>query len=106
LFPADAVVNKEISLNKSLVCAPVIRVSERAISFLKGVDVELTYSHSDIASIEEEFLPVGKKTKFTSDYGLLFHGNWQALNESDDIFIERSGKNQLKFSFSIRYFLQ
>ena len=112
MFPADAVVKKEIRLNKSLVCAPVIRVSGQTAPFLKEVDVELTYSHSDIANIEENFLPIGKTTKFTTEYGLLLRNhnatesrsNWQTLNESDDVFIERTGKEKLKFSFSIKHF--
>ena len=112
LFPADAVVNKDIRLNKSLVCAPVVRVSGQKTSFLKAVDVELTYSHSDVANIEEEFLPVGKTIQFTTEYGLLLrihnetesNPNWQALNKSNDVSIERSRQDQLKFSFSVKHF--
>jgi hypothetical protein len=112
LFPADAVVNNEIRLNKSLVCAPVIRVSGQTTPFLKAVDVELTYSHSDVANIEEEFLPVGKTIKFTTEYGLLLHNhnetksksNWQALNENNDVSIERSRKDLVRFLFSVKHF--
>ena len=110
MFPADAVVNKDIRLNKNLVCAPVIRVSGEKTSFLKPVDVELTYSHSDVVNIEEEFLPVGKMIQFTTEYGLLLRNhnktesqpNWQALNKSKDASIERSRKDQIKFSFSVK----
>ena len=78
----------------------------------KEVAVELTYSHSDVANIEDEFLPVGKKTQFTTEYGLLFHNhqetesksNCHALNESNDVSIERPRKDQLKFSFSVKRF--
>ena len=112
MFPADAVVNKDIRLNKSLVCAPVIRVSGQKTSFLEPVDVELTYSHSDVTNIKEEFLPVGKTIQFTTEYGLLLRShnetesqpNWQALNKSNDVSIERLKKDQLKFSFSVRHF--
>ena len=112
MFPADAVVNKEIRLNKSLVCAPIIRVSGQKTSFLEPVYVELTYSHSDVANIEEEFLPVGKTIQFTTDYGLLLRNhseteskpNWQALNESNDVSIERLRNDQLKLSFSVKHF--
>ena len=112
MFPADAVVNKDIRLNKNLVCAPVIRVSGQKTSFLKQIDVELTYSHSDVANIEEEFLPVGKTIQFTTEYGLLLRNhdkteskpNWQALNKSNDVSIERSRKDQLKFLFSVKHF--
>ena len=108
----DTVVNKEIILNKSLVCAPIIRVSGQTTPFLKAVGVELTYSHSDVANIEEEFLPVGKTTKFTTDFGLLLQNhnetgpksNWQALNKSNDVSIKRTGMEQLKFSFSVKHF--
>ena len=114
MFPVDAVVNKDIRLNKSLVCAPVIRVSGQKTSFLKAVDVELTYSHSDVANIEEEFLPVGQTIQFTTEYGLLLRNhnetesksNWEAVNSSNDVSIERSRKDQLKFSFSVQHFLE
>ena len=104
--------NKDIRLNKSLVYAPIIRVSGQTTPFLKAVDVELTYSHSDVVNIEENFLPVEKATPFTTEYGLLMHNhneagskdNWQALNESHDVFIERLRKDQLKFSFSVKHF--
>jgi hypothetical protein len=105
-------VKEEIRLNKNLVCAPVIRVSGQTALFLKAVDVELTYSHSDVVNIEEEFLPVGKKIKFTNEYGLLLHNddetklkpNWKAINENNDVFFERSRKDQLNFSFSVYHF--
>jgi hypothetical protein len=112
LFPADAVVNKDIRLDKSLVCAPVIRVSGQKTPFLKAVDVELTYSHSDVVNIEEEFLPVGKTTQFTTEYGLLLRSQeetesktkWLNINESNKVFIQRPRKDQLKFSFSVEHF--
>jgi hypothetical protein len=112
LFPADAVLKEEICLDKNLVCAPVIRVSGQTTPFLKAVGVELTYSHSDVVNIEKEFLPVGKRVKFTTEYGLLLRShketesksNWQALNESNDVYIERSREDQLKFSFSVEHF--
>jgi hypothetical protein len=112
LFPADAVLKEEICLDKNLVCAPVIRVSGQTTPFLKAVGVELTYSHSDVVNIEKEFLPVGKRVKFTNEYGLLLRchketeskSDWQALNESNDVYIERSRKDQLKFSFSVEHF--
>ena len=114
MFPADAVLNKDIRLNKSLVYAPIIRVSGQTTPFLKAVDVELTYSHSDVVNIEEEFVPVGKTIQFTTQYGLLLRSHketdsitkWLNLNESDcnDVYIERSRKNQLKFSFSVERF--
>ena len=91
---------------------PIIKVSGQKTPFLKAVDIELTYCHSDVGSIEEEFLPVGKRVKFTTEYGLLLHchketeskSDWQALNESNDVYIERSRKDQLKFSFSVEHF--
>ena len=111
MFPVNAV-NKKIRSNKSVVCAPVVRVSGQTASFLKPVDVELTYSHSDVANIEEEFLPVGKTIKLTTEYGFLLHEHnkpestpeWQVLNGSNDVSIERSRKDQFKFSFSVKHF--
>jgi hypothetical protein len=112
LFPVDAVLKKEIRLNKDLVCSPVIRVSGQTKTFLKAVDVELTYSHSDVVNIEEEFLPVGKTIQFTHKYGLLLRSQketesitkWQNLNESTKVCIERPKQGQLKFSFSVEHF--
>ena len=112
MFPANAVLNKDIRLNKSLVYPPIIRVSGQTTPFLKAVEVELTYYHSDVVNIEENFLPVGTTTQFTTEYGMLLHNhketeskyNWQALNESNDVSIERLRKDQLKFSFSVKHF--
>ena len=112
LFPADAVLNKDVHLDKNLVCAPVIKVSGQTTPFLKAVNVELTYSNDDVANIDEEFLPVGNKFKFTTGYGLLLRSQkktqskseCQTLNENNDVFIERPRKDQLKFSFSLKHF--
>jgi hypothetical protein len=90
----------------------MIKVSGQKTPFLEAVDIELIYSHSDVGSIDEEFLPVGKRVKFTTEYGLLLRShketgsksNWQALNDSDDVYIERPRKDQLKFSFSVEHF--
>ena len=99
-------------MDKNLVCAPVIKVSGQTTPFLEAVHVELTYSNSDVVNIEEEFLPVDSKTNFTTKYGLLLRSQketyltskHQALNESNDVFIERPRKDQLKFSFSLKHF--
>jgi hypothetical protein len=112
LFPARAVLNRDVRSDKNLVCVPIIKVSGQKTPFFKAVDIELIYSHSDVGSIEEEFLPVGKRVKFTTEYGLLLRchketestSDWQALNESNDVYIERSRKDQLKFSFSVEHF--
>ena len=109
VFPADAVLNKDVYLDKNLVCAPVIKVSGQTTPFLKAVHVELTYSNSDVVNIEEEFLPVGNKINFTTKYGLLLQSQnetqstskCQTLNESNDMYIERPRKDQLKFSFPL-----
>ena len=98
-------------MDKNLVCAPVIKVSGQTTPFLEAVHVELTYSNSDILNIEEEFLPVGSKTNFTTKYGLLLRSQketpstskCQTLNDSNDVFIERSRKDQLKFSFLLKH---
>ena len=111
VFPADAVLNKDIHLDKNLVCAPVIKVSDQTTPFLEAVHVELTYSNSDIVNIEEEFLPVESKINFTTKYGLLLRSQketqstskCQTLNDSNDVFIERPRKDQLKFSFSLKH---
>ena len=112
VFPPDAVLKKDVRLDKSLVCAPVIRVSGQKTDFLRAVDVELTYSHSDVVNIEEEFVPVGKPVKFTTKYGLLlrshkgdeFGSEWFNLNKDIDVRIERPSKDRLKFSFPLRHF--
>ena len=112
MFPADAVVKKDIRLDKNIVCAPVIRVSGQTTPFLKAVGVELTYSHNDVANIKEEFLSVGKTIQFTTNYGLLLRSQeenesvtkWLNLNESNKVYIERPRKDQLKFSFSVEHF--
>ena len=108
VFPADAVLNKDVHLDKNLVCVPVIEVSGQTTSFLELVHVELTYSSSDVVNIEEEFLPVGNKINFTTKYGLFLRSQeetqstkCQTLNESNDVYIERPRKDQLKFSFSL-----
>ena len=101
---------EDVRLNKSLVCGPVIRVSGRTSPFLKEVDVELTYSHSDVVNIKEEFLPVSRKAiQFTIKYGLLMRSDdatesTENLNESNSVYIQRTRKNQLKFSYSVDHF--
>ena len=113
LFPAGVLPNKDIPLNEeNLFRAPLIRVSGQTTSFFKSVDVELTYSHSDVNAIEEEFLPVGKRIPFTTEYGLLLHSQktpkltskCEALNETHNAYIERPKKDQLKFLFSVEHF--
>ena len=104
--------NKDIHLDRNLVCAPVIKVSGQTTPFLVAVHVELTYSNSDVVNIEEEFLPVGNKINFTTKYGLLLRSQketqstskCQTLNECKDVYIERPRKDQLKFSFSLKHF--
>ena len=99
-------------MNKSIVCAPVIRVLGQKTEFIQAVDVELTYSHSDVVNIEKEFLPVGKTIQFTTKYGLLlrshkgdeFGAEWFNLNEDIFVYIERPSEDQLKFSFPLRHF--
>ena len=111
VFPADTVFNKDVHLNENLVCAPVIKVSGQKAPFLEAVHVELTYSNSDVVNIEKKFLPVGSKTNFTTKYGLLLRNHkessstskCQTLNDSNDVFIERPRKDQLKFSFSLKH---
>ena len=98
-------------MDKNLVCVPVIKVSGQTTPFLEAVHVELTYSNTDIVNIEKEFLPVGSKTNFTTKYGLLLRSQketpstykCQTLNDSNDVFIERSRKDQLKFSFLLKH---
>ena len=100
-------------MDKNLVCAPVIKVSDQTTPFLEAVHVELTYSNSDVVNIEEEFLPVRRKINFTTKYGLLLRSQKetapssksQTLNDSNDVFIERPRKDQLslKFSFSLKH---
>ena len=114
LFPADSVVNKNVHLDKSLVYAPVIKVSGQTSPFLAPVNVELTYSNDDVADINENFLPVGEKIKYTTDYGLLIRSQkgteskskCQALNEAmnNNVYIERPEKDKLKLSFSLTKF--
>ena len=110
VFPADVVLNKDVYLDKNLVCAPVIKVSGQTTPFLEAVHVELTYSNTDIINIEEEFLPVGNKINLTTKYGLLLRSQnetqstskCQTLNESNDVYTERQRKDQLKFSFPLK----
>ena len=112
MFPAGALPNKGIPLHEESLRAPLIRVSGQTTSFLKSVDVELTYSHSDVINIEEEFLPVGKRIRFTSEHGLLLQSEkktnstftFQTLNETNDVYIERPRKDQLRFLFSVEHF--
>ena len=113
LFPAGALPNKDLALNEeNILRAPLIRVSGQTTPFLKPVDVELTYSHSDVLAIEEEFLPVGKRIQFTTEYGLLLHSQkkpkltskCETLNETDNVCIERLRMDQLKFFFSVGHF--
>ena len=89
----------------------MIKVSGQTTPFLEAVHVELTYSNSDVVNVEVEFLPVGSKTNFTTKYGLLLRSQketpstskCQTLNDSNDVFIERPRKDQLKFSFSLKH---
>ena len=113
LFPAGALPSKHILLNEeNILRAPLIRISGQTTPFLKSVDVELAYSHSDLVAIEEEFLPVGKRTPYTTEYGLLLHSQkspkltskCEALNETDNVYIERPKMDQLKFFFSVGHF--
>ena len=113
MFPAGVFPNKEVPLDKeNLLRAPLIRVSGETTSFLKSVDVELTYSHSDVINIEEDFLPVGKRIQFTTEYGLLLHSpketelasKCETLNETNKAYIERPRRDQLKFFFSVEHF--
>ena len=114
LLPAGALPNKEILLyGENLLRAPLIRVSGQAASFLKSVDVELTYSHRDVCNIEEDFLPIGERIQFTTEYGLLLHSQieeaefapkCETLNESNNAYLERPRKDQLKFLFSVEHF--
>ena len=113
LFPAGALPNKDLALNEeNILRAPLIRVSGQTIPFLKSVDIELTYSHSDVLAIEEEFLPVGRRIQFTTEYGLLLHSQknptlpskCETLNETNKVYIERPRMDQLKFFFSVGHF--
>ena len=113
MFPADAVTMKDARSDKNIVYGPVIQVIGHKTLFLKPVHVELTYSHSDVENIDEDFLPVGKKVQFTTKYGLLrrFEDSVTSktkefnLNERDQVcFIERPRKDQLKFLFSVEHF--
>ena len=115
LFPPDAVFNKDVHLNKNhVVRTPVIKVSGQTTSFLTAVDVQLMYSSDDVLNITEEFLPIGNKIKFTTEYGLLLHSRkdaesktkWENLNENKDVYIERSRNNQLKFSVLVKHFCE
>ena len=108
MFPADTVLKKDVHLDNNLICAPVIKVTGQTTPFLKAVDVELTYSNHDIADIEDNFLPVGKKSKFTDDCGLMLRSQkskpeCEILNGSN-LYIERPRKDQLKFLFSVKHF--
>ena len=102
----------DVPSDKNMVCGPVIKISGQTTPFLKAVNVELTYSHTKVAQIEEDFLPVGNKIKFTTEHGLLLRSHketqtkssWQALNEGNDVYIERSRKDQVKFSFLVNHF--
>ena len=113
MFPAGALPNKDLALNQeNILRAPLIRVSGQTTPFLKPVDVELTYSHSDVLAIEEEFLPVEKRTQFTTEYGLLLHSQktptltskCETLNETSNVYIERPKMDKLKFFFSVGHF--
>ena len=108
MFPAAAVLNRDLQLDKNLVCAPVIKVTGQMTPFLKSVDVELTYSNNNAADIEEEFLPVGNKAEFTNVYGLMLRSQkskseCEILNGSN-MYIERPRNDQLKFLFSVKHF--
>ena len=86
----------------------MIKVTGQTTSFLKAVDVELTYSNNDIADIEEEFLPVGNKSEFTNEYGLMLRSQkskseCETLNGSN-MYIDRPRNDQLKFLFSVKHF--
>ena len=108
----DTIVNKDAYLEQNHICGPIVKVSGQEIPFRKAVKVELTYSHCDIANIKENVLPVGTKTKMTAMYGVLLHKHQmsdsklrcQTLNETNNVYIERQKKDQLKFFFSVQHF--
>ena len=114
VLPADTVLNKDVHSDENLVCAPVVKVSGQTAPFHKSVNVELIYSSNDVKSIEEEFLPVPNRIKFTTDHGLVLRSEkqteskskFQTLNdvESNDVYIERLERDKLKFSFSLEHF--
>ena len=105
MLPAEVSLNQDIYNDKSLVYPPVIKVCGQTTPFLKAVDVELTYSNDDVANVEEELLPVGKKKKFSTELGLLIshketESKCQKLNENAEVYIERLRDDQLKFVFT------
>ena len=103
--------NKDMRLNENFVYGPVIKVSGQNTPFLKPVNVEITYSKKDVTKIREDFLPVKSNKKFTTEYGLLLRSQkgkeskeWENLNESEDVNVERPRLDQLKFLFSVKHF--
>ena len=109
MLPANVSLIEDIYNDKSLVCSPVIKVCGQTTPFLEAVDVELTYCNDDVADVDEIFLPVGNKIKFSTELGLLIRqketeSKCQKLNESTEVFIERSRNGKVKFSFSLKHF--
>ncbi|XP_028398817.1 uncharacterized protein LOC114522346 [Dendronephthya gigantea] len=112
LIPVDTIVNTDAYRDQNLIRGPVIKVSGQKVPFLKPVEVELTYSHCDVANIDEDVLPVGTKTKMTAMYGFLLHKHKvtdselrsEIINETNEVYIERQRKDQLRFFFSVQHF--
>ena len=99
-------------LNDGLICFPAIGVSGQDKPFLKPVEVEFVYSTIDVASLDEDLLPVGEEQPFTSKYGALLRsqkdsqGNqtWENVNNDATATIQRIQKDRLKISFSVEHF--
>ena len=112
VFPANDVLDIGTGLNDGLICFPATEVSGQDKHFLKPVKVQFVYSTIDVASLDEDLLPLGEEQPFTSKYGALLRsrkdsqGNqtWENVNNDATATIQRIQKDQLKISFSVEYF--
>ena len=112
MIPAQDIKDFKTSLNDQLISFPVIKVSGQEKPFLNPVKVELDYSTVDVAAVDEEFLPVGKKLLLSSKYGVLLRNHkdslgeqtWRSITDDRSARIERTQKDRLRISFSVMHF--
>lgn len=112
LFPADEILDTNTCLNEDLICFPIIKVSGQEKPFLTLVDVELIYSHDDVADLNETFFPIGQTFPFSDKYGVLLRNHkdsqakhkWKKAKDDKNAEITRMQKNTLKITFSVEHF--
>lgn len=112
LIPADDVLDASSKFSEDVVYFPLIKVAGQKDPFRKLVDVELVYRHVDITELDTDFLPIGNKVPFSSEYGKLFRshtpkqGNqaWKSAADDVNAKIERLENDQVRVTFSVSHF--